>query len=236
MKKILIITLLLFACVLMLIPFISGHFIRQYTLTALNAAPVSDDFALQVTGTRRGWLQSEIDIELSGTPFTGEDNEPVPLLLELSHGPLIWHLPDSMWAIAHLQLRTPREYVGAGADRYSGSVMVRVNREQQARLNGILGFAAFDGDHLLQFNAHWPADQTMGDWRQLVRQMQLTMSIDADAHALLNSPFEDALRAYQQQRWTRFNAGRALTYISLNDGWLDINGEFFPVGNLLPAP
>ena len=236
MKKILVITLLLCACVLMLTPYISGHFIRQYTLTALRAAPASDDFALQITGTRSGWLQSEIDISLSGAPFTGPANEPVQLLLELSHGPLIWHLPDSMWAIAHLQLRTAPHYVGTGADRYSGSVMLRINREQQARLNGILGFAAFDGDHLLQFNAHWPADQTLGDWRQLVRHMQLTLSIDADARALLDSPFEDALRVYHQQRWTRFNAGRALTHISLNDGWLDINGEFIPVGNLLPAP
>ncbi len=236
MKKILAITLLLFASVLMLIPFISGHFIRQYTVMALNAAPANDDFAIQITGTRRGWLQSEIDLVLSGTPFSGPDNEPVQLLLELSHGPLIWHLPDSMWAIAHLQLRTAHDYVGTGADRYSGSVMLRINREQQARLNGILGFAAFDGDHLLQFNARWPADQTREDWPQLVRQMQLTLSIDADARALLNSPFEDALRVYHQQRWTRFNAGRALTHISLHDGWLDINGEFIPVGNLLPAP
>jgi len=234
MKKALAITLTVVTIILLAIPLVSGHFIRQYTLQALAALPDSSTFSLQVQDTRRGWLHSEIDVVLSGEPFVEPGAPGIPLLIELSHGPMIWHLPDSMWALTYLQIRNPEHYTGQGADQYSGSVLLRVNREQQARINGILGFAAFDGDHLLQFNAHWPTEATLGDWRQLMRQMNLTLSIDADAHALLQSPFEDTLRVYHQQRWTRFYAGRALTYVILNDGWLDINGEFFPLGNLLP--
>lgn len=236
MKKALTISFTALAAVLLTIPLISGYYIRLYSLQALGVLPQSPSFSLDISEVRGGWLHSEIDIVLSGDPFIDPGQDGIPLLIELSHGPLIWHLPDSLWALTHLQIRNPVAYTGPGADRYSGSALLTVNRARQARVNGILGFAAFEGDHLLQFNATWPADATMGDWRQLLRQAQLIVSIDADAHALLQSPFEDALRAYHQQRWTRFSAGRALTYITLNDGWLDINGEFFPLGNLLPPP
>lgn len=238
MKTFFVSTLLTVVLLALAIPSLMGWLARSQLNSAIDRLPASEALSLRVTDRRGGWLQSELLLALSGEPFENlqVDGEPVPLLLELNHGPLVWNLVDSPFALAHLQLHPADDYTGAAQGRLSGSGLLQLGRDWRMRWSSILGLPAFDGDHTLQVRADWPARDTIAGWRQLSETLRLDLSIDADAPALLNSPAEEAVRIYEQQGWIRYSQGRALTYISINEGWVDINGQVFPLANLLGAP
>ena len=238
MKTFFVTTLLTAVLLALAIPSILGWVARSQLHSAIDRLPVSEALNLRVTERRGGWLQSELQLALSGEPFENlqAGGEPLPLLLELNHGPLVWNLVDSPFALVHLQLRPAENYLGAARGRLSGSGLLQLGRDGRMRWSSILGLPAFDGDHTLQVRADWPARDTAAGWRQLSETLRLDLSIDADAPALLDSPAEEAVRIYEQQGWTRYSQGRALTYISINEGWVDINGQVFPLANLVGAP
>lgn len=235
MKKFVFLLALTICIIMLAVPTTLGWMLRSNLAAAVEQLPANDAFRLELRETGFGWLNSELHLRLYGAPYDGfyENNAGIPLLLELTHGPLMWNLPDSPFALAHLQLGLPERYEGPAAGRLSGSALLQLDRGGQAHFNGILGLPAFDGDHTLQLQTWWPARESTAGWRSLANSMTLNLSIDADASALLNSPAADALRVYEQQGWTRYSQGRALTYLSLRNGWLDINGQVFPLGNLI---
>lgn len=235
MKKLLGMTAGVTLFLVLVVPTVTGWQTRSRLASALDGLPDSDGFSLQVRDVRGGWLNSTIDLTLEGDPFWGGGTG-IPLQLLISHGPLIWHLPDTPLAITHIQLGTPPVYTGPGAGHYSGSALLRLDTGGQLLVNGLLGFAAFDGDHLLQFNGRWPATATLSGWRNLLRQAEANLALELDAEALLQSPAADALRAYQQQGWLRFSNGRALSYLSLRNQRVDLNGRETPLANLIGNP
>lgn len=226
MQRFLILTAILVVLIVVSVPTLNGWWLRHQIATTIGPMPESDDFHLQHTGSHAGWINSSMTLRLHGKAVDAPA-EGIPLELYLSHGPLIWHLFDSPWALAQLQLRTPRDYSGPGAGRYSGAVVLRVTRSAELAVRGILGGAAFDGDHQVQFIGYWPLLAGSLNARLLDASVNIYMELDAEA--LQASPAANALRLYEQQGWTRLSQGRALTHLQLDDGNLTINAQLLPL-------
>lgn len=230
MRKILLLTALLVVLIVVSVPTLNGWWLRQQIAGAIGRMPDSAAMRIEHTGNRGGWINSTMTLRLHGEAVNAAAGG-IPLELSLSHGPLIWHLFDSPWAVAHLRLDTPREYNGPGANRYSGAAVLRIRGASELVVRGILGGAAFDGDHQVQFSGRWPLFPESPNAGLLDATANVYLELDAEA--LLASPAGNALRLYQQQGWTRISQGRALTHLQLDDGNLSINGQLLPLRGLL---
>lgn len=230
MRKFLTLTAILIVLIVAGIPSLNGWWLQRQIAAWTARLPESPAFRLEYTDSHAGWINSTMLFRLHGEAV-GAPAEGIPLELSLSHGPLIWHQRNSPWALAHLQAGTPTDYNGPGANRYSGAAVLRVNRNGEFVVRGILGGAAFDGDHQAQFSGHWPLLPESRNAGLL--DASASVYLEMDAEALLASPAADALRVYQQQGWARINQGRALTDLQLDDGILTINGQQLPLRGLL---
>lgn len=232
MRKFLILTAVLVVLIVVSVPTLNGWWLRHRIAAAIERMPDSAAFRLEHTGNRGGWINSTMALRLHGEAVNAPA-EGIPLELSLSHGPLIWHLFDSPWGVAHLQLHTPRDYGGPGADRYSGAAVLRLTWNAGLTVRGILGGAAFDGDHQVQFSGRWPL--LAESFNAALLDAAASVYLELDAEALQNSPAANALRLYQQQGWARISQGRALTDLQLENGNLTINGQLLPLRGLLGA-
>lgn len=226
MRRFLVLTAVLVALIVVGVPTLNGWWLRHRIAAAIERLPDSPAFRLEHTGSRAGWINSAMALRLHGEAVDAPADG-IPLELSLSHGPLIWHLFDSPWGLAQLQLHTPRDYSGAGANRYSGAVVLRLTLNAELAARGILGGAAFGGDHQVQLSGRWPL--LSGRSNAALLDAAASVYLELDAEALQDSPAANALRLYQQQGWTRISQGRALTDLQLENGNLTINGELLPL-------
>lgn len=230
MRRFLVLTTILVVVIVAGVPTLNGWWLRQQIAAGIGSMAGSSAFRLEHTASHAGWIASTMELRLHGEAVDAPAGG-IPLELHLSHGPLIWHLFDSPWAVAHLQLRTPPDYSGPGANRYSGAVVLRINRDRELTVRGILGGAAFDGDHQMQFSGRWPLFAESPNAGLL--HASASVYLELDAEALMDSPAANALRLYQQQGWARISQGRALTDLQLENGTLTINGQALPLRGLL---
>lgn len=239
LKKLAILTLLLTLVPILLVttvlPPLTGLLLRPTLRQSLENAQF---LAIDVQDVRAGWFSSDIHFSAQSSIFS-EDGLSSPTqqaILHVNHGPIMWHLYDTLFAVADVRLLPASEQPGADQTYFSGSGLLRLDRQGQLQFDAILGFTAFAGDHWLETRALWPANRSWQGWQAILRDMQMTLSIDANATALQQSPAADALEVYRQQGWTRLSNGRAHTSIQLQDELLDINGTVMPIGMFLDRP
>lgn len=216
-----------------ILPALIGVFLRPPLLQSLERAQALD---INIQGVRAGWFSSEIQFSAESSIFSddGLSSEPQMAILHLNHGPIMWHLYDTLFALADIRL-LPAPSRNTQSN-FSGAGLLRLNRQRQLQFNAITGFTAFAGDHWLETRANWPAHSAWQGWQAGLRELNLTLSIDANATALRQSPAAEALEVYQQQGWTHISNGRARTTIRLQDEMLDINGIVMPMGLFLGSP
>jgi hypothetical protein len=239
LKKLAILTLLLTLVPILLVttvlPALNGLLIRPTLRQSLENAQLLD---IEVQEVRAGWFSSDIHFSARSSIFSddGLSSPTQQAILHVNHGPIMWHLYDTLFAVADIRLLPASEPVGPEQTNFSGSGLLRLDHQGQLHFDGIVGFTAFAGDHWLETRARWPVSTSWQGWRAVLRNMQLTLSIDANALAIAQSPAADALAVYRQQGWTRLSNGRAHTTIELQNELLNINGIDMPIGLFLDSP
>ncbi len=234
MRRFVVLTGVLMVLIVGGIPTLNGWWLRHRISTELAGLPRTSDLLVEHVNSQGGWLDSSLSLRLRGNAVAGAA-EGIPLVLHLSHGPLIWHLPDTPWRVAHLQLGTPAGYHGPGANRYSGAAVVRLTPGGNLGIRGILGAEIFDGDHQVHFSASWPLSSWWGNDHRFRYATTASVYMELDAAALLTSPAAETLRVYERQGWTRINRGRALMELRLQHGILTINGQQLTLDSLLAS-
>ncbi|WP_139141584.1 hypothetical protein [Pseudohongiella acticola] len=235
LKKLISLTLLLILVPVLLVttvmPALTGLFVRPPVVQALQQAQALN---IDVTRVRSGWFSSDIHFNATSSIFSDDGQSPVQqsAILHLNHGPILWHLYDSPFALADFQLLPAPDHEQS---HFSGSGLLVLSTQGDLSFDAIAGFTAFAGDHWLETSARWPAAKALQGWRPVLPELQLSLAIDADATALLQSPAADALRVYQQQGWAHVANGRARSTIVLQDEHLDINGTVMPLGLFLES-
>lgn len=237
-KNLLGLTLLISALVAVGIPPVLGLLLRDRIHQVLGPLAQSEGLGVEILDTQGHWFRSEFALQISSEIFSddGLTRTGLPAILHVTHGPVIWHLADSMIALADLQLAPDYSQPVAADTHFSGSALVKIDNDLKLTIRAITGFTAFAGSHWLEGQAKWPLSASRDNWRVLLSEMDLSLTIDADAEAIAASPAADALNVYQMQGWSRVSNNRALTYISLRFGDLDINGTVMPVGIFFGQP
>lgn len=237
-KKLLGLILLMSAVVAVGIPPVLGLLVRDRIHQLLAPLAQSEGLRVEILDTRGRWFRSEFALQISSEIFSddGLTRTSLPAIVHVTHGPVIWHLYDSLFALADLQLTPDNSRPAKPDTHFSGSAMVKIDSDLRLTIRAITGFTAFAGSHWLEGQANWPLGASTDNWRVLLSQMDLALTIDADAEALAASPAADALNVYQRQGWSRLSNNRALTYITLQYGDLDINGTVMPVGIFFGQP
>lgn len=239
LKKLVILTLLLTVIPILLVttvlPPLTGLLIRLPLRQALENAQA---FNIDVYDVRAGWFSSDIHFSAESSMFSadGLTSPTQHAILHVNHGPIMWHLYDTLFAVADIRLLPAPGQPEPGQTNFSGSGILRLDPQGQLQFDAITGFTAFAGDHWLETRARWPVDTSWQGWRAVLRNLQLTLQIDANAVALAQSPAAEALEVYRQQGWTRLSNGRAQTTIQLQDELLSINGTQMPIGLFLDSP
>jgi len=185
MRRFLMLTAMLAAVIASAVPTVNGWWLRHQITNGLAQLPATPAFRLEFTGSRGGWLDSVMTLRLHGEAVNAPPAG-IPLELSLAHGPLVRQLPDSPWGLAQLRLDTAPDYDGPGANRYSGAMVARINRSAELAVRGILGGAAFNGNHQFQFSGHWPL--LAGNLEAALREARASLYMEWDAEALLASP------------------------------------------------
>lgn len=239
LKKLVTLTLILVLVAVLLLtavlPALIGAVIRPSLLQSLAQAQALN---VDIHDVRSGWFSSDVHISAQSSIFSTDGLTPVTQqgILHLNHGPIMWHLYDTLFAVADIRLLPAPEQPQPTPANFSGAGLLRLDRQGQFQFDAITGFTAFAGDHWLETRASWPASNVWQGWQSALADIDLTLTIDANATALQQSPAAEALRVYQQQGWTQISNGRAHTSIRLQDELLDINGIMMPIGLFLDSP
>lgn len=191
----------------------------------------SESLKVTLEQSHAGWFTSSYQLRLQGTVLStdGQTSAAQTVLLSVMHGPLIWHLYNSLFAVAELQLINLSPVTGPDTPHLSGSGLLTMDETLNLRLRAIAGFSALGGDHWLDLRMQWPALAQIWPVDLQRWPARAELQIDADARALAAGPAADALSVYEQQKWTRISNGRALTQIRLDREILDINGNTLPL-------
>lgn len=238
LKRLLGLTLLMSLIIAVGMPPLMGLVLRDRIEQMLTPLAAADGMRVDILEIRPHWFRSEFSLDISSQIFSadGQSRVSLPATLHITHGPVMWHLYDSLFALADIQLEPDAGRQAAENSHFSGSAMLKVDRNLNLRVNAISGFTAFAGAHWLEGRAHWPVNTSRAGWRAVLQRIDLIINIDADALAIAASPAADALSVYQRQGWTRVNNGRALSHITLQDSELNINGRVMPVGIFFGQP
>lgn len=227
--------LLLTGIVAGLLPAALGLVLRQQITPMLEnlsaAREQNGSLTVSVEQSHAGWFNSSYQLRLQGTVLStaGQSSAAQTVLLSMMHGPLIWHLYNSLFAVAELQLINLSPVTGPDTPHLSGSGLLTLDETLNLRLRAIAGFSALGGDHWLDLRMQWPALAQIWPVDLQRWPVRAELKIDADARALAAGPAADALDVYEQQKWTRLSNGRALTQIRLDRETLDINGNTLPL-------
>jgi len=227
--------LLLAGVVAGLLPAALGLLLRQQITPMLQSLSTtrnqSESLQVAIEQTHAGWFYSSYQIHLHGTVLSADGLMPVgqTVLLSVTHGPIIWHLYNSLFAVAELQLINLSPVTGQDTPHLSGSGLLTLGETLNLRLRAIAGFSALGGDHWLDLRMQWPALAQIWPVDLQRWPVRAELQIDADARALAAGPAAEALGVYEQQKWTRISNGRALTQIRLDREILDINGNTLPL-------
>lgn len=240
LRQLLWTTLLLIALLTVVLPALLGWVLRQQINPILlelgNRPSDPGQLNLHLDRVDAGLLRSDYYLYLEGNVLSASGTQAASqrLLLSVAHGPVIWHLFDSLLALAEIQLINLSPVTGPETPHLSGSALMTLDAGLQVRLKAITGFSALGGNHWLDIRADWPALAMLCGPAGILSQMNVQLALDADATALTASPAADALKVYQQQGWTHIQGSRAHTQLSLTPDSLSINNAMLP-RQLLPG-
>lgn len=209
LRRLLWTSIFVFGLLAALLPPIFGARVRSGIESVIAQANASSlPFQIHTISARKGWFSSYYQLQLVGQADT------VPMQLSIIHGPVLWHLHATPLAIAELRLE-PDPTAPPEAVRYlSASGMLTLAGLNQISFRSIAGFTALGGEHWLEADARWPwaarAADTAGSRGRWPESVALDLWIDADAHALADSPYADLLTRLRAEGRIRVSAGRAL--------------------------
>ncbi|ALO46685.1 hypothetical protein [Pseudohongiella spirulinae] len=234
LRQLLWTTLLLIALLTVVLPALLGFVLRQQInplLLELGNRPTEPgQLTLHLDRVDAGLLRSDYYLYMTGNVLSVSGTQPASqrLLLSVAHGPVIWHLFDSLLAIAEIQLINLSPVTGADTPHLSGSALLTLDNGFNVQLKAITGFSALGGNHWLDIRGNWPALAMLLGPMAILRQLDARLTLDADAAALAVSPAADALQVYEQQGWTHIRGSRAHTQMLLAPDSLSINGSALP--------
>lgn len=240
LRQVLWSTLFLIALLAIVLPAILGFVLRQQInpiLLALGNRPIEPgQLRLHLDRVDAGLLRSDYYLYMEGNVLSASGTQTASqrLLLSVAHGPVIWHLFDSLLAVAEIQLINLSPVTGPETPHLSGSALMTLDSGLTVRLKAITGFSALGGNHWLDIRAGWPVLAMLQGPVNILHQMNAQLTLDADATALAASPAAEALNVYQQQGWTNLRGSRAHTQLLLTPDSLSINNNALP-RQLLPG-
>jgi hypothetical protein len=137
------------------LPPVIGLLLRPPLLHSLERAQALN---VEITSVRAGWFSSDIDISMESNIFSADGLSPVrqSAILHLNHGPIMWHLYDTLFALTDIRLLPAP---GQDQTNFSGSGLLRLDTRGYLHFDAITGFTAFAGDHWLETRASWPASR-----------------------------------------------------------------------------
>lgn len=107
LKKLVSLTLILVLVPVLLLmtvlPALIGVFIRPSLLQVLEQAQVLN---INIQRVRAGWFSSDIHVSAESSIFSTDGLSPITqqAILHMNHGPIMWHLYDTLIAVADIRL------------------------------------------------------------------------------------------------------------------------------------
>lgn len=141
LRRTLISLFFIILAVFLLLPGIIGWQIRGQLRPVLEQLQKLG-FEYQVTES--GWRQTDYEVI---TPNLVN----APVVLSIRHGPLLWHLPDTPFAIAEAQISTTTPET---PPYLSGSALLTLGSRWQ--IDGVMGLSAKEDTFLAEWQLHWP--------------------------------------------------------------------------------
>ncbi|MDO8908170.1 MAG: hypothetical protein Q7W55_06690 [Pseudohongiella sp.] len=157
------------------------------------------------TGTiRAGWFRSEIHISANGTFLSADGRTSATRrgILHINHGPVIWHLSDTLMALADIQL-LPLVSSADTARHFSGSAIVQLTSGLRLQLRAIAGIHASGGEHWLELQQSSPLLSIAG-----ARSGRLWL--DMDIKALTNAGMSQQVERWRLNESARTSNNRLL--------------------------
>lgn len=211
----LVATLIFF--LLMVLPPVLGLMVRQAVLKGVDdlqdtLSDVSID-ALHVESVRAGWFSSDINLVASGQLLSadGVNSDTRTGVLHINHGPVIWHLSDSLLALADFQLQ-PQQDTDTAQQHFSGSAILHLQPALRGiprldiRLKAIAGIQAGGGEHWLELQT----TSALLPWQGSPHQQ---LWLDLDVAALNAAGMAPDMARWQQDHQARLSNNRLLFYI-----------------------
>lgn len=209
----LVATLIFFLSVLL--PPVLGLITRAIIINQIKAVPgdMLAEFhvnSLTVESVHAGWFSSEIVINASGPILSGDGRSSVTHtgVLHINHGPVIWHLSDSLLALAEMQL-IPAANNTDPSQHFSGSAIARLTPSSRLQLDAIAGVNASGGEHWLELHLTAPLPPLPGN-------TQGTVWLDLDIEALNAAGLGPQIAQWQLKEHARMSNNRLLFYIGLH--------------------
>jgi hypothetical protein len=110
--------------------------------------------------------------------------------------------------------------------------------QQSLQLSSVLELDAYGGDMLVDLQLDWRGLPFVSSLAEIdpgaaIDAVDFQLIIDADESAVNQSPVRDLVNAYLGQGTPGNQNGRIRLEANLSDGQLEINGQSFPLGQLL---
>lgn len=170
-----------------------GVMLADFNIESVNAEP-----------GRAGWFSSEIIITASGPALSADGQSSVERhgILYINHGPVIWHLSDTLLALADMQL-LPLAYDSGPEQHFSGSAIVTLTPLLVIQLKAIAGIQASGGEHWIELRSSSPLPPLPGQPSQEVW-------LDLDIAALRAAGLSNQLERWQLAGDARVSNNRLL--------------------------
>lgn len=202
-----LVVLLLFVFSILLPP-VLGMLTRQVVLTNIDrwqgVLTEFDISALHADVIRSDWFSSQIRISASGPVLSADGKSTATRngLLHINHGPLIWHLADSLLAAAELHL-TP---LSQGTDingHFSASAIAAFRSPLTLEVTGVAGVQAAGGEHWFELQSTLPLLPFSDNARW-------QLWLDLDKRALHAAGLSESLATWEQSGNARISNNRLM--------------------------
>lgn len=208
LRKLAALVATLFFILVVLLPPLFGLFARQIIVARINNwQPLLADFnmhSLSADTTAAGWFSSQISIQASGPLLSADGQTSVTRegLLYINHGPVLWHLSDSLLAVAAMQLQPIAQDTGMD-EHFSGSAIMRLAPPLHITVSAVAGLQAAGGQHWLELRTATPLLPLAG-------AAQSRLWLDLDINALHAAGLADQVTVWQQTEHARVSNDRLM--------------------------
>jgi hypothetical protein len=150
------------------------------------------------------WFSSEMHISATGTFFSADGRTSATRrgVLHINHGPLIWHLSDTLLALADIQL-LPIDVNPDPALHFSGSAIVQLTSGLMIETRAIAGIHASGGEHWLEMRKNSPLLPVAGT-------PSGRLWLDLDINALRNAGLSQQVELWLSNESARVSNQRLL--------------------------